>query len=252
MDTIIYADIYFIINFCVDFACIYISTSLLKLQQKALRLTAAAFVGAAYSILALYYQNIIIHLAVALIICAIAAKPKLLTLLKLWVLFIISSALMGGIFTAIYVQTEENDMTILIALPAAGIITYIYGRLIKNRLHIKTARLKFKYKGRELSVVGFVDSGNKLCDPISGDNVVLVKRSAVENEITLTEQTVGVRLIPIRTAAGSTILHGFRPDTAEIKTITQRKANEKRIIIAVDESDGSYCGYYANIPSDII
>ncbi|HBL84410.1 MAG: hypothetical protein A2Y17_04715 [Clostridiales bacterium GWF2_38_85] len=252
MDTIIYADIYFIINFCVDFVCIYIATAVLKLPIKALRLTAAAAVGAVYSLLALYYQNILIHLAIAFLLCVIAVKVGFVSLLKLWILFIISSVLIGGIFTVIYIQSEANELAIFAALPAAALITYIYGKLIKNRIHIKTAKLKLKYKGKEISVVGFVDSGNKLCDPISGDNVVLVKKDIINSLCELNDKTVGVRLIPVRTAAGNRVLFGFRPDVAEIKTITQRKSNERKLIIAIDDSPGSFCGFNANIPGDII
>lgn len=249
-DTVIYADIFLIINFCVDFTCIYLSASVLKLERKAFRLTAASFFGALYALSAFYFSNIIVHLAAAFLICVIAVKADIFTYLKFWFLFILTALLTGGLFTSLYIHASANGTVILAALPAAALISYIYGRLLKKRASVRTAKIKLSYKGAEVSVTGFVDSGNKLCDPVSGDNVVLVKSSALSSIPVPGDTDVGIWYIPMMTAAGSKVLRGFRPDIAEFKTFIG-KPSVKRIIIAVDDSAGTYCGYNANIPSEI-
>ena len=251
-DTVIYADIFLIINFCVDFVCLYIAATILKLEKKALRLTLASLFGAVYALSSLYYNNLLLHLIAAFLICYISAKCNFFSYLKLFFLFLMSAALTGGLFTALYIQASANGSAVIAALPAAALIAFIYGKLIKERASIRTARIKIGYKGSETIFTAFVDSGNKLCDPVSGDNVVIVKADCLSGLPVPSEEQVGIRFIPVRTATGSKLFRGFRPDFAEIKTLIGKKPLRRKIIIAIDDSPGSYCGFPANIPLEIL
>ena len=251
-DTVIYADIYLIINFCVDFVCLYIAATILKLEKKALRLTLASLFGAVYALSSLYFSNFLIHLIVAFLICFISVKCDFFSYLKLYILFLLTAMLTGGLFTTLYIHASSNGTAVIAALPAAALIAFIYGKLIKERAAIRTARIKIGYKGVETVFTAFVDSGNKLCDPVSGDNVVIVKADCLAALPVPNEEQVGIRFIPVRTATGSKLFRGFRPDFAEIKTLIGKKPLRRKIIIAIDDSPGSYCGFPANIPLEIL
>jgi len=251
-DTVIYADIFLIINFCVDFVCLYIAAMILKLEKKALRLTLASLFGAIYALTSLFYNNFLLHLIAAFLICYISVKCDFLSHIKMFFLFLFTAVLTGGLFTTLYIHATENGTAVIAALPAAALIAYIYGKLIKERASIRTARIKLGYKGAETVFTAFVDSGNKLCDPVSGDNVVIVKADCLTALPVPTEEQVGIRFIPVRTATGSKLLRGFRPDYAEIKTLVGKKPIRRKIIVAIDDSPGSYCGFPANIPQEIL
>ena len=251
-DIVIYADIFLIINFCVDFVCLYIAVTILKLEKKALRLTLASLFGSVYALSSLYHNNFLIHLIAGFLICYISVKCDFFNYLKLFFLFLLTAFLTGGIFTALYIQASANDSALIAALPAAALIAYIYGKLIKERASIRTARIKLGYKGAETVFTAFVDSGNKLCDPVSGDNVVIVKADCLAALPIPNDEQVGIRFIPVRTATGSKLFRGFRPDYAEIKTLIGKKPLRRKIIVAIDDSPGSYCGFPANIPLEIL
>ena len=76
-------------------------------------------------------------------------------------------------------------------------------------------RIRIRCGDRSASLTALVDSGNLLCDPISGDSVVVLPQKAFcrltarPSDGTLLP---GMRLIRIRTASGITLMTILRPD----------------------------------------
>ena len=113
----------------------------------------------------------------------------------------------------------------------------------------KNAVVKIILDNDTVEVNALLDSGNVLLDPMSASRVIIVKRSVMrclQNEGNLMESAkykTRIRLIPIRSVNGDGILVGLRCDDILINgNMTDIK------IIAIDEEEGSFGGYYAIAP----
>ena len=81
MTTEVYADLLFLINFSMDYLCLYICAHVLHRKIALLKMLIASSLGGIYSIVSLFYNtntlvSIIIDLCVCLIMCSVAFARK--------------------------------------------------------------------------------------------------------------------------------------------------------------------------------
>ena len=109
MERVVYADILFLINFSMDFLCLYISSKILSIKLSSIRAILSATLGGVYSVLALflpsaYGLSFIVDVGVCLLMCLVAwgkARKKGDLFVGAAFYFAISMAL-GGVMTAIF------------------------------------------------------------------------------------------------------------------------------------------------------
>lgn len=106
---VVYADILFFINFCIDFICLYLSAKLCACPAGIARTALASALGGLYAIAALALDvlpvpaKLPLHLLAAFVICFAAFfRGDWKKLLISCGLFVVSNALMGGLLTAVY------------------------------------------------------------------------------------------------------------------------------------------------------
>ena len=265
-----YIDVYFLINFTVDILSLYFASTISHVSTTVRRLISASAVGALFAcILALFKSSIWIHLLITLasawLICVITVKDRgAVKYFKLVLSFLTFETLIGGSVTFFYGILErnlgdiadgeigtENRNALIIALLVA--LTYF---IIKMIIYVfagseneKNAVVKIILDNDTVEVNALLDSGNVLLDPMSASRVIIVKRSVMrclQNEGNLMESAkykTRIRLIPIRSVNGDGILVGLRCDDILINgNMTDIK------IIAIDEEEGSFGGYYAIAP----
>lgn len=107
------------------------------------------------------------------------------------------------------------------------------------------------HSGHRLELTALVDSGNLLRDPITRLPVIVVSRQAAERLIDLPAADVispGMRLISVRTVAGSALMPVFRPD--RVRLLLPGGWQEARAVVGLNP-DG-YSGFQALIPSCMI
>ena len=76
-------------------------------------------------------------------------------------------------------------------------------------------RVRIRCGDCESAVTALVDSGNLLCDPLSGDPVFILPRNTFRRLTHLPEGSTllpGMRLLRARTASGITLMIVLRPD----------------------------------------
>ena len=76
-------------------------------------------------------------------------------------------------------------------------------------------RVRIRCGNCESAVTALVDSGNLLCDPLSGDPVLILPRNTFRRLTHLPEDSTllpGMRLLRARTASGITLMIVLRPD----------------------------------------
>jgi len=267
--TVIYADILFIVNFSLDYLCLFICGRLLNRNSKAYKLVLSAVLGGLYAFLpytialpALIW--LAVHLAFAAGMCFLSfgkqpLKRFLLTLLT----FIASSALMGGLITAIYsltgvasdgIYTETNAPTFALICLVSALIAFSYGIISKRKIHTRSASINIYVGGEKISARLLADSGNMVTEPFSALPVIIISSTALPYPYDNPESEafpLKIRAIPFGTAAGKGCFLGFRPDKIEITRLGKPPLNTDAYI-AVDTFGNTYSGYDGIIPISIL
>ena len=279
----IYGDVLFVINFCMDFLSLYISGKLMHMKMSRLRLIIAATTGGIYGVVAVAYLSGIAEKAASLllgiIVCMIAHYHKnIKRFAAVFALFFGVSLFMGGAMTFIYsnlgkyknyIQVGGAIYTVLDDIPlyvfaiiavASVLLSWIVGRIFSRKKHTAVCEAIVDFGGKRSEISCLVDSGNLLCDPISGTPVMFI--SEKEKDIipkalheALDGKTDGLdfdiirklRFIPASTVAGSRVVVAAVPDTVYIKAGgTDYEA--KKVYISVDRDGNDFGGYSGMVP----
>ncbi len=272
MSGTVYADIYILVNFLLDYLSLYITSKLTGGKPKVLRLVLASLTGALYAFAALFFDKgvhtLILHILVSVTVCLIASKTSFMKTLKFFVLFYLTSFVLAGGLEAIRNlagSASYKGKLGIFALSCAALSLYImwsiFGRYFAARLSDKAMDFDIEISGRKTSLSGFVDSGNKLFEPVSRSCVIIVKASALKGlPKPLFDMLSGrfdkvdykyagkVKVIPVKGAGYSGIMYGFRPDSVFFHT-KKKVYGRTDFIIAADFTDGDFSGFDAIIPA---
>lgn len=267
MELDVYADLFFLINFSMDFLCLFLSMGLLHLKRSRWRMLLAAALGGVYSVVALFLEgtpwvSLCADLGVCIAMCALCAAGKGVRVGRLLLFcgtYFGVSALMGGGMTALYNLLGRADLPLeevqsdgisawmfLLLATAAALIAAFGGRVFSRKTAIKTCRVRIRMDGVRCELEGLCDSGNLLCDPISGTPVIVADRrtwlAALPEELRRAVESGGrqmeslpegrrVRIVPMHTAQGSGLAVALVPD--EVLLITENgKAQAVHALIA--------------------
>ena len=289
MNRDVYVDILFLINFSMDYLCLYICAKVLHRRMKLGRMVIASSAGGIYSVLSLFLGlpsvlNLFIDCAVCLIMCLIAFFEKERGPNSLFVaafLYVGISMMTGGCMTAIFNLLNKLDLP-LDSIESDGISTYLFaalaliagiislksGQLISKKGSIRECKLYVRFCGKDFEFSGFADSGNLVRDPISGKAVVFLDREVIEREQSLAfldnyakgmlDSDIpckSLRLISLHTATGQSIAVAALPESISLEYEDSKK-RAKRLeidaLISPTSIGKSAQGYNAIIPSEII
>ncbi len=283
----IYGDVLFVINFSMDFLSLFLVGRLMHIPMKPWRVMLGASLGAAYGVLELLFTlgkllDLLLAVGVMLLMCLVSfprqgGKRRLLCS----ALFCGVNMLMGGLMTAIFVklgayeqyieiggkiETVYGDMPIWLFVILAGIsalATWLLGRVFRGKRAERTCYIRLKVCGREVTLMGLLDSGNLLSEPLSGTPVIFIKEkdaNFLSAELvaamraglafTETEPSVRLRFVPCRTATGEGLLTALVPETVSLKT--GKDFEERKAIVAVDFTEGDYGGCAALVPEILV
>ena len=266
----VYADLLFLINFSMDFLCLFLSIKLLHLPRKTPRMLLAAALGGIYSVAALFIQaragvSLAVDLAMCLAMCAVCAAGKGVKVGRLLLLcgtYFGISALMGGGMTALYHLLNRADLPIdslqgdgvsawlfLLLATLAALSAAFGGRLFAKQTAQRFCTLCVRLDGVKWEMEGLCDSGNLLCDPISGTPVIVVDREVwlgslpqslrriVESggrESDIGAQCKRVRIVPMHTSQGSALAVALFPD----EVLIGQKNGRSRVVQALIAPSG--------------
>lgn len=253
------------INFCMDFICLYITARICRAVPKAYRLTAASALGALYAVFACSLEGVAAvagALASSVIICLCAMKTESAAILiKRTAAFFISSLLLGGISYFMYsaagkatyyngtFYADVDAFPLILTGIVSACFILICIRKERAKLTTRSAEIRIELNGKTAGFTSLIDSGLLLCDPISADPVILVKRESlyVLTGGSAPETLPGFRLIP----SDRGLLSAFRPSAIYIKKEGE-KLCETAAVIGIDTSGGSFAGMDSLVPASII
>lgn len=290
MVTEIYADLLFLINFSMDYLCLYICARILHRKMNLYKMVIASALGGIHSVVSLLIDtsgltSILIDILICTIMCAIvfAEKKNAILSIPLYsLLFIGISMMTGGAMTAIFNLLNKLDLPIdsidddgvspyifiLLAL-LSGVITLGTGKIFSKKTAVTTCSIRVKVNGKEAIFKALSDSGNLVRDPIGNKPIVLLDRSVLSKIVDISyfdDFTNGnlpknlpyknTRIVPIKTAAGSSIIVAISPDDL-IAEIYDTKKKATRVLsldalVAPSNLGSIDDGCNAIIPADIL
>ncbi len=263
---ILYADILLAINFSMDFLSLFLCSIFLHLKVRKLRIILSSMLGALYALLQMVVtlngaSSIIVCTAVALMMVIIAFPYNNLkqTGIRLAIYLFVSTAL-GGIMSLVYTcmnkilssyienysyEQAYDTARLWIIISLTAIISVVFSRIIVSKKEDKTAEISVEIGVKKYNILGLVDSGNLLKDPLSGKSVVLVSnKSEIGAEIEKFED-IYKKYIPYSDIDGEGLLKGIVPNE-----ILVNGTSVCAIIATVKSKD--FGGYDALVPRALI
>ena len=261
----VYADLLFLINFSMDYLCLFVCARILHRKMRLSRMILASAIGGAYSVAALFLTasgavSLAVDCLVCLIMCAIVFSERgrrFSSVLLCAFLYVGISMMTGGCMTAIFNLLNKLDIP-LGNVDADGISTYLFailaavagfistrsGQIISRKASAKECKLKIRFCNCDFEFLGLCDTGNLVRDPISSKPVIFLDRKRLSEHIDLSfldEYANGrldpsspcknLRLMVINTAAGKKMIVAAAPQSISVE-VTDK--NGKSSVIELD------------------
>ncbi len=285
MEQTVYVDLLFLVNFCMDFQCFFLTARLLHRPFPLGTALLSSALGALYACAALFLPvggvaAFLCDLFVGLLMCWLvfaAQEEKKRRFLIPFGLYFGVSAAVGGVMSALsgllsdlrYEPSQTGSSSLSFALFAllGGLATFLWGRLCQRRAKGKCVKLHLEYEGRALDVDAFVDTANHLCDPLGGRPVVVIDRvvaGALLPQALLNAAAKGmaglsllppalarrVRMIPAATVTGRGVLLAIAPDKALLDA--GRGAHAVELLLSPAPLGGAAEGHKALLPPALL
>ena len=189
MKTVVYADVYFILNFSIDLICLALCGAIAGKPRKKVRLLLASMLGGIYACLALFITYPIISAISAIVICFlmyfISFAPRSVGAeLYGGILLFCVNALFGGLYSGLVsiasggrVDTDRFRFYPLF-LTLTAVLVFI--RVLNFRSVSGCVMARIKYRDRTAVFNSIIDTANSLREPISGVGVALISEDAAK------------------------------------------------------------------------
>ncbi len=227
---VIYLDLLFFINFLFDFFLLLTVNLALKRYTKIYRLVLASFFGE-ITLISLFYplSSVLLtilklFLGLFMVLIAFGYQNILYTFYNLLYLYMTSIILGGFIY---YLKTEFHinnnlyykgiSLSYLFLLCLAPIIFFIFLKSLKALQKIKNYYYKVTIvinNNYTLTTTGFLDTGNKLKDPITNKPIILLNKKLLKENIHIRSPM----LVPIDTVNSHSLITCFKPQKIYLNT----------------------------------
>ena len=204
----VYIDLLLILNFIYDFLLLMTVSVTLKRNASYKRLLLGALFGTV-STLTIFLKiedclMLLIKIISGIFMLIITFKYKDIkyTMTNIIYLYMCSVILAGFLY---FLKIEFKDYAYLISLLVAPIILYIYVRETKKLKEIVNfyTKVTINFKNnRSLVLNGFIDSGNKLKDPITNKHIILINKKTLDGIYNIRSPIY----VPIRTVNKKSLL----------------------------------------------
>ncbi len=272
----LYIDVYFLLNFSVDLLAVYFSLCVVKIPTRFFRLVFCGILAAAYSVFCVFISGRIgivfalAFLTMALMATVVVKKCSFSRRLRFCFFFLVFETLLAGMtyyLYSLFAQSRllsairqdspaENRNYILAAaliLFGIGIVKLMKAGMSKT-VDTMSKTVCFSFLGKDYSTVALIDSGNLLCDPMSGTPVMLTGRRGVfptpPNGDSFfdcpSEIRKKVRIVPFRQKGKAHLLYAWKPDRVTLKD--EHGEQEISLLIAYDKEGGNYGGFESLLP----
>lgn len=232
MEYVIYIDVFFFVNLLMDFIVLLFSKKFLKVEATKFKCFLGAIVGAAQTTVIYVITNrvdielfIVEYVLIVLMMNQIAFRYRgIAAIIRGFASTYLVTFMIGGILNALYYHTYFGvivhrtingffcgDLS-LISFISFTLITYgimsFFSMFIGNRNKKKAytiLNVKLRDNDTVICLKGLYDTGNRLKDPISGDDVHLISKEIIRCHIgieNLFDISLKPRMIPFTSIGG--------------------------------------------------
>ena len=257
MEQDVYIDLYFFVNASMDLFCLNLTALFLQIKPRRWRLFLGAALGGLYAVAVLLWGlggvwELILDALGAVLLCAAAFARRGASFwrgARVVGVFFVASVLLGGMMTALFwalnrlhlpldALTEDHISVWLFALLAlvSGLLTRGGGAALGRANKAKAVIVQAVLFGKPVEFRALVDTGNLLCDPVSGRPVILCDpqklRGVLPPEVLAAADPASppspdlarrLRLIPASGATGERLLVAVVPDALQILSPSKSK-----------------------------
>lgn len=274
----VYADLLFLVDFCMDLACISACERISGAGGVRWRRMLAAAIGGIYSVCSLFIPEGAVSVLCALVswqlICLVAFYRRgdsLLRQLKLSLCYLAVNALLGGCVSAVfgllgrfsyvlptdlpYAYADSTLRLIFLSASTACLLLYLVTRGLRSVRLDRPEYVKITEFEGSVTLRAICDTGNLLAEPLTGTPCTVISRedlialgggcvlSLLEGKFTLDGIPCGVRvaLVPTRTVSGEGIMPAFF-STVELLDREGKTIRKCETAVAVSNSGAPSAG----------
>ena len=183
----IYIDVFFLINFMMDYLLLAAVCRMLSMEFKRRRVLLGALMGAVLTCLVIIIPTggivrlILCHLIVnsAMVMTGLGVKSAR-ELMKALLILYGGGFLLGGIFSFFGQYIRTGSLFFLFAVVSYEVLEAVWAFFRQvHRQNGYTCEAQIETAGKRIRLQGLIDTGNRLKDPLSGQPVCIVEREAV-------------------------------------------------------------------------
>lgn len=268
----VYIDVLIGVNLFVNYFLLLAVARFFCLSVKRIRLIAAAFAGALFSItIFLPELSPLIGLLVKFCISAVIVRigftwrgvPFFLRILACF--YLVSFAFAGFMLCLWYFISPQglmikNSVVYFDVSPlflfGATIISYLMIRLIhrltgRQEAQALNCAITVERGEKILQTTALVDTGNSLREPFTGYPVVIVEEALIKELMPACDEKTVLRLIPCTTVSGKSLMPAFRPDKLTV-AVQKKKVEVENVYIAISRAPLSSGEFGALISPELL
>lgn len=281
MQSVLYADVLFFINFSMDFISLYITMRLLHRKVGLLRYLAAALLGAVYGVLQVVFETpraltVILSLAVSFLMTVITigrCKSFKIYLRYTVILWGISALIAGGVTLVCTLGSSEGLTAInsrgqssMFVLAVGVFLTLFIVRMFFSSPKAESCELEVHIFGSNIKTAALVDTGNLVTEPISGLPVIFISKKAISPFYNGSDLGVlcgdvshidrlspdtrcRVRVISVKRVGEAKLLFGVM--ACGIALSINKEKKKVNACVVIEDTEG-YGGYDALLPSTLL
>ena len=201
----IYMDVFFLVNFMMDYLLLAAVCRMLAGKFRRRRVLPGAVLGSLLTCLTMmlpvpgFVKLLLYHVAVnTVMIKAAIPVHGMREFVKAFFMLYGGGFLLGGIFSFFGQYIRTGSLFFLFAVVSYELMQAVWAFWRQmQRQNQYTCELLVEQSGRKVRLKGLIDTGNSLTDPLTGQPVCIVEREAVESlmESTQKRRYIGFRSV---------------------------------------------------------
>ena len=250
----IYIDVFFVVNFAMDYLLLLLIRRILSCTATHGNVCLGALGGALLTCLAVvapipyvWIKVGLFHLIINAGMILVGLKIREIRLfIKAYILLYIGAFLLGGVMEALSQYAKIGSLFLVVALVGYYLVIGCFQFMKKIcRWNANHCSARLYINGRYIDVMCILDTGNQLYDPISGKSVSIINRSTAQ-QLLGTLDIQGMRYIPYRTIGENA--HVLPVFTAEkMQVFAERNYEIIKPMIGISEEEITIKGEYEMI-----
>lgn len=182
----LYVDVFFLQNFMMDYLLLLLTKRMLRCSATHRRICLGGLLGAFFTCIIVvlpipfaFVKFILFHMFVNTFMIRAGLKIKTRAqFVKAYFLLYVGSFLLGGILQSLHSYLKVGSLFFAIATVGYYAVSGIWEAIVKlQKVSAYHCQVDLYLGDKKVSVEGLIDTGNHLCDPVTGAAVHILDRS---------------------------------------------------------------------------